>query len=117
LKIGDIMAEYEVFGSGRDKGCSGGDITHLAVKKEKNLMISQDKIIDMIENQEEKFWSYIYKNGKKDKNTKIEVEVVDDKIKGKYLRTQADPTEENNLLELPVYNYNNNNNKWEPCPI
>ena len=108
------MVEYEVFGSGRKKGCSGGDITHLAVK-EKNEMWTKDKIIDMIENQEDKFWSYVYKNGKKDKDTKIEVKVIDDKIKGKYLRTQADPTEENNLLELPIYTYNNETKKWEPC--
>jgi len=110
------MVEYEIFGSGREEGCSGGDITHLAVKEEK-AMVKKDKIIDMIENQEVKFWSYVYKNGKKDKDTKIEVEVIDDKAKGKYLRTQADPTEENNLLELPIYNYNNSTNKWEPCPI
>lgn len=111
------MVEYEVFGSGREEGCSGGDITHLAAKKEKNVMMSQETIINKIENEEEKFWSYVYKNGKKDKDTKIEVEVIDDKKKGKYLRTQADPTKENNLIELPIYNYNNDTKKWKPCPI
>jgi len=43
--------------------------------------------------------------------------VIDDKVKGKYLRTQADPTEENNLLELPIYTYDNSKNKWFPCQI
>ena len=110
------MVEYEVFGNGREEGCSGGDITHLAVK-EKNAMWNKQKIIDMIENQEDKFWSYVYKNGGKDKDTKIEVEVIDDEEKGKYLRTKADPTEENNLLELPTYTYNNETKKWESCPV
>lgn len=110
------MTEYEVFGSGREEGCSGGDITHLAIKEE-NKMWTKNKIIDMIENQGDKIWSYVYKNGKKDKDTKIEVEVIDDKVKGKYLRTQADPTEENNLLELPIYNYNKSTQEWEACPI
>jgi hypothetical protein len=110
------MTEYEVFGSGREEGCSGGDITHLAVKEEEKMW-TKDKIIDMIENQEDKFWSYVYKNGKIDKDTKIEVKVIDDEVKGKYLRTQADTTEENNLLELPIYSFNNDTKKWEPCPI
>jgi len=114
--IGDKMTEYEVFGNGREKGCSGGDITHLAVK-EKNVMWKKEQIVDMIEKQKDNFWSYVYKNGKKDKDTKIEVEVIDDKVKGKYLRTQADPTEENNLLELPIYTYDNSKNKWFPCQI
>lgn len=34
---------------------------------------------------------------------KIEVEVIDDRQKGVYIRTQADPTQENNLLELPIW--------------
>ena len=110
------MTEYEVFGSGREKGCSGGDITHLAVK-EKSEMWNKEKIIVMIEKQGDKFWSYVYKNGGKDKDTKMEVEVIDDEVKGKYLRTQADPTEENNLSELPIYNYNNSTKKWESCNI
>ncbi len=110
------MVEYEVVGSGREKGCSGGDITHLAVK-EKSEMWTKEIIIDSIENQGDKFWSYVYKNGGKDKDTKIEVEVIDDEAKGKYLRTKADPTEENNLLELPMYNHNNNTKKWEPCSV
>ena len=108
------MVKYEVFGSGREQGCSGGDITHLAIK-ERNVMKTKEDIIDMIENQGYIFWSYVYKNGKKDKDTKIKVEVIDNKLKGKYLRTQADPTEKNNLLELPIYFYNNSIKKWEPC--
>jgi hypothetical protein len=111
------MVEYEVFGSGREEGCSGGDITHLAVKREENVMMKKDSIVNKIENEKEKFWSYVYKNGKKDKDTKIEVEVIDDKVKGKYLKTQADPNEENNLLELPIYNYNNSTKRWNPCSI
>ncbi len=110
------MTEYEVFANKREKGCSGGDITHLAVK-EKNAMWTKETIIGSIENQEDKFWSYVYKNGTKDKDTKIEVKVIDDEVKGKYLRTQADPTEENNLLELPTYTYNNETKQWESCPV
>ena len=110
------MIEYEVVGSGREKGCSGGDITHLA-EKEKNEMWTKEMIIDSIENHGDKFWSYVYKNGTKEKNTQIEVKVIDDEMKGKYLRTQADPTEENNLLELPIYTYNNETEKWEPCSV
>ena len=64
------MVEHEVFGSSREKGCSGGDITHLA-EKEKNEMWTKEKIINMIENQGDNFWSYVYKNGKKNKYTKI----------------------------------------------
>ena len=74
------MVECEVFGSGREKGCSGGDITHLAVKEESEMW-TKEMIIDSIENQGDKFWSYVYKNGTKDKDTKIEVEVIDDEIK------------------------------------
>ena len=110
------MAEYEVFGSGREKGCSGGDITWLAIK-EKNEMWAKSKIIDMIEDKNHKynFWSYVYNDGKKVKDTRIEVKVIDDAVKGKYLRTQADPTEENNLLELPIYSYNNDEKEWQSC--
>jgi hypothetical protein len=112
----DVMTDYEVFGNGREKGCSGGDITHLAIK-EKNEMWPKEMIVDSIENKGDKFWSYVYKNGTKDKDTKIEVEVIDDDVKGKYLRTQTDPTEENNLLELPIFAYNNETKKWEACTI
>jgi len=108
------MAEYEVFGSGREKGCSGGDITWLAIK-EKSQMWTKESIIRMIETQGDKFWSYVYNDGKKVKDTRIEVKVIDDAVKGKYLRTQADPTEENNLLELPIYFYNNDEKEWQSC--
>jgi len=58
------------------------------------------------------FWSYVYKNGKIIEHTRIEVEVIHDKDKGVYLRTQKDPTEENNLLELPIWYLNE---KWNRC--
>lgn len=109
--------EYEVFGSGREKGCSGGDITHLAIK-EKNEMWTKESIIKSIENGGNNFWSFVYKSGKKVKESKIKVEVVDDKVKGKYLRTQADPTEKNNLLELPIWHLVTNSEGkkvWKKC--
>ena len=110
------MVEYEVFGSGREKGCRGGDITHLAIR-EKSEMWDKQKIIEMIEKQGDNFWSYVYKDGEKYMDTKIQVKVVDDEVKGKYLRTCVDPTEENNLLKLPLYFYNNETKKWECCAI
>ena len=66
----------------------------------------------MIEKGGHKFWSYVYKNGEIIERTRIEVEVIHDKVKGDYLRTQKDPTEENNLLELPIWYLNK---KWNRC--
>lgn len=109
------MTEYEVFGSGREEGCKGGDITHLAIK-ETNVMMTKKSIIEKIESGNDTFWSYVYKDGAKDKDTKIEVKVITDEVKGKYLRTQADPTDENNLLELPIYHHNPDEKKWQACP-
>lgn len=99
------MVNYEIFGSGREQGCGGGDITHLIIK-EKNVMLKKEDIIDMDENKGYRFWSNVYKNGKKVKDTKLKVEVIYNEVKGKYLRTQSDSTEKNNLLELLIYFYN-----------
>ena len=69
-----------------------------------------------------------YKNGLIDKHTKIEIKVIYDKGKGKFLRTQTDSNEnknlvdvptyfKNNLLELPIYYYDNEKDKWYRCQI
>jgi hypothetical protein len=121
------MVEYQVFGSGRTNGCDGGKITHLGIM-EKKQMWRISKIIDMIEKQGDKFWTYEYKNGFIYKHTKLEIKVIFDKIRGKFFRTQVESTEEgtfidsssdlffkNNLLELPIYYYNDKNNKWYHC--
>ena len=67
----------------------------------------------MIEKEGHKFWSYVYKNGEIIERTRIEVEVIHDKDKGDYLRTQKDPTEENNLLELPMWHLKESG--WSRC--
>lgn len=111
------MTEYRVFGTGREKGCEGGDITHLSVETPDGSKTWPDsKIIEMIEKDNgDTFWSYVYKNGKIINHTRVEVEDIDDKVKGRYLRTQADTTEENNLLELPIYHYDKEKKMWVPC--
>ena len=60
-------------------------------------------MIEKIDKQKDKFWSYVYENGKVVEKTKIEVEPIHDKQKGDYVRTHRDGIEENNLLELPIY--------------
>lgn len=98
------MTGYEVDGTAREKECDkDSPISHLAIVTP-SVVWTSEKIIRMIENKEKKhnFWSYHYKNGKIDEKTKIEVEVVDDPD-GKYLRTRKDETEDNNLLELPIW--------------
>ena len=114
------MVEYEVDGTGREKECNkDSSITHLAIVKPAKVWTSE-KIIKMIEDEKEKhkFWSYHYKNGKIDEKTKIVVEVIDDKKKGKYLRTRKDETEDNNLLELPIWHLvtkSDGKKEWEKC--
>jgi len=121
------MVKYQVFGSGRTNGCEGGKITHLGIM-EKRQMWRISKIIDAIEKQGDTFWTYIYKNGFIDKYTKIVIKVIYEKEKGKFLRTQPEQNEEknlvddttyfnNNLLELPIYYHNNENDKWYRCQI
>lgn len=112
--------EYEVDGTGREKECDkDSPISHLAIVKPSEVWTSK-KIIEMIEDEKEEhnFWSYVYKNGKKINDKKIKVEVIDDKVKGKYLRTQADETEDNNLLELPIWHLITNSEGkkvWKKC--
>jgi hypothetical protein len=76
----------------------------------------KQKIIDMIRNEHHRFWSFVYQNRRKIGETKILVEVIDDKIKGTYLRTIADRTEANNLLELPIMYLDTIQNIWDFCP-
>lgn len=110
------MTEYRVYGTGREKGCSGGKITHLTVEtKNGGKTWKSEKIIEMIERENgDEFWSYHYLNGEIDDRTKIIVDVVDDPD-GKYLRTRRDETEDNNLLELPIYHFDKNKGMWVPC--
>lgn len=113
------MVEYEVDGTGRKKECDkDSPIIHLAIVNPPEVWTSK-KIIGMIEDKDKEynFWSYHYKNGKIDEKTKIEVEVVNDP-EGKYLRTRKDETEDNNLLELPIWHLITNKEgeeKWDKC--
>jgi hypothetical protein len=38
------MVEYEVFGSGREKGCRGGDFTYLAIRKKRERSSSMTEL-------------------------------------------------------------------------
>jgi len=107
------MVDYEVYASRREHGCEGGDITGLSII-ELSKMLSSTKIIEMIEHGD-RFWSNVYRNGNIIRHTRIEIEIIDDKVKGRYLRTRADITEENNLLELPIYSYNSDTKQYESC--
>lgn len=113
------MTDYEVDGTGREKECDkGSPISHLAIVEPAKVWTSE-KIIEMIEDKKEKhkFWSYHYKNGKIDEKTEIEVEVADDPD-GKYLRTRKDETEDNNLLELPIWHLvtkPDGKEEWKKC--
>ena len=110
--------DYKVYGTGRENDCSGGDITHLTVETaDGGKTWKKEKIIEMIEREDgDEFWSYHYDNREIDDRTRIIVEVVDDPD-GKYLRTKRDETEENNLLELPIYHYDSDSSKnmWVRC--
>ncbi len=110
------MTEYRVHGTGRENDCRGGNITHLTVELPDGWKTwRSEKIIEMIEREDgDDFWSYHYLNGEIDHRTRILVEVVDDPD-GKYLRTRRDETEDNNLLELPIYHYDSNRNMWVRC--
>ncbi len=110
------MTEYRVRGTGRENGCSGGDITHLTVETSDGWKTwKSSKIIEMIEKENgDEFWSFHYQNGEIDDRTRIIVEVVDDPD-GKYLRTRRDETEKNNLLELPIFHYDTNEKMWVKC--
>ena len=121
------MTEFQVFGSGRTNGCKGGKITHLGIMEYKEMW-RISKIIDIIEKQGDTFWTYVYKNGLIEKHIKIDIKVAFDKEMGKFLRTQIDsnvvkniegfsPYFNNNLLELPIYYYNEENGKWHRCKI
>lgn len=121
------MTEFQVFGSGRINGCNGGKITHLGIIEYKEMW-RISKIIDMIEKQGDAFWTYVYKNGLIEKHIKIEITLIFEKKRGKFLRTQTDANEDenlvdgstyfnNNLLDLPIYYYNEENSKWYRCKI
>ena len=107
------MEKYQVDGTVRKKECDkDSPISHLTLVKPAEAWKSE-KIIKLIEDKEATFWSYHYKNGEIDEETEIIVEVVDGKD-GKYLRTRKDETEDNNLLELPIY-HKNEEGKFIPC--
>lgn len=107
------MVDYEIYGSIREYGCEGGDITGFVIKGINKILDSLN-IMNMIEHGDN-FWSYVYRNGIRNNRTKIEVEIVKDWVKGRYLRTKTCPTEDNNLLEMPIFTYNTFTGKYEPC--
>jgi len=112
------MKKYQVDGTVRKKECDkDSPISHLTLVDPSEAWDS-NKIIKLIEekdqNKKATFWSYHYKNGKIDDKTEIEVEVVDDPD-GKYLRTRKDETEDNNLLELPIYHKKKEGKGYTPC--
>jgi hypothetical protein len=122
----EIMTEYQIFCSGRTRGCSGA-ISHLGVM-EVNEMWKIEMIIDMIENKKDMYWTYFYKNGLIERHIKLAIEVVTDPANGKYLRTHLKPKQKdstshvpkkilNNLLELPIFFYKNEKDKWYRCKI
>lgn len=110
------MTEFKVYGTGRENDCNGGNITHLTVETSDGWKTWKlEKIIKMIENDNgDEFWSFHYQNGEVNDRTRIIVEVVDDPD-GKYLKTKRDETEDNNLLELPIFHYDGNRNIWVRC--
>lgn len=109
------MESYQVNGTVRKVVCDkSAPITHLRLVAPSEAWPSET-IIKMIENGEAEFWSYHYKNGEIDERTEIKVEVVEDKVKGKYLRTRKDETEENNLLELPIYSKDITSGEYKKC--
>ncbi len=98
------IAEYEVDGTLREKECDkNAPISHLTTIPPDNKVYRVSRVIEKIEKQKDKFWSYVYENGKIIEKTKIAVEPIHDKQKGDYVRTHRDGVEENNLLELPIY--------------
>lgn len=109
------MPDYEVYASSRENGCEGGDITGLAISGIWQWWQKQ-RIIEMINNRGERnrFWSYVYQNGRRIRDTQIEVQVVNS-VNGPYLRTSADQTETNNLLELPIIHYDEVTRTWVFC--
>lgn len=108
------MESYQVNGTVRKEACDeNAPITHLRLVAPSEVW-SSEKIIKMIENGEAEFWSYHYKNGEIDEQTKIKVEVVE-APEGKYLRTRKDETEENNLLELPIYSKDITSGEYKKC--
>lgn len=108
------MESYQVDGTVRKEACDkSAPITHLTLVEPPKAW-SLEKIIKKIENGETEFWSYHYKNGDIDEQTKIKVEVVE-APEGKYLRTRRDELESNNLLELPMYYKDRTSDKYKKC--
>lgn len=107
------MSEYQVNGTAREKHCDKeASITHIVTANPENKVYSVSNAISLI-NAGSRFWSYVYLNGQVLLQTKIEIEVVEDRIKGQYLRTRRDRVEENNLLELPIcYKTSEGNYHW-----
>ena len=71
-----------------------GDITALC---NKGVWWSPRSKEDAIKDIENDSYRYYVKTG----NTEVDIHVVDDKKKGKYLRTDPDKTTSNNLDDLP----------------
>ena len=109
------MTDYEVYASSRENGCNGGDITGLAIS-EAHQMWTKQQIIEMIRKEHHNFWSFVYRNGRRISETRVMVEPIDDTVKGPYLRTIADNTGANNLLELPIMYFDTAKNIWDFCP-
>lgn len=110
------MTEYRVLGTGRENGGIVGNITRLTVETSYGWKTwSLEKIIRMIKKDDgDEFWSFHYHNGEINDRTRIIVEVVD-VPDGRYLRTRRDDTEDNNLLELPIFYYDSNKKIWICC--
>ena len=110
------MTEFEVDGTVREKSCDkNSPISNLTTGPPDNKVYRVSRVIEMIEKEKHKFWSFVYENGKIIERTKIEEEPIHDKQKGDYVRTCRDKVEENNLLELPIYYAEGNN--YNICKI
>jgi len=97
------MVDYKLDGTVREKDCDkNSPISKLTTCEPEDAIYSVAKVIEKIENGD-KFWSYVYKDGKIIEETKIEVEPIHDREKGDYVRTRRDGVDENNLLELPIW--------------
>ena len=85
------MAKREVTHTGKDED---GDITKLCYPGE---WWSPRMKVDAISDIELNLYTYYVKVGVKE----VQIHVVNDPERGKYLRTNPDETEKNNLDELP----------------
>jgi len=86
------MSDKKVTETGKD---DDGDITKLCNPDENWSPREKDDAIDDIENGHHTY--YVDESG----SDRVDIEVVDDDEKGKYLRTDPDETTENNLDNLP----------------